>query len=61
MRIIRLCAAVLLSLVAASPALAITFGEPDGNDHPTVAAIIVDFDDIPYPAGRATTSGAPRR
>lgn len=41
--------AALLSSLAASTAQAITFGEPDGNAHPSVGAIIVNFDEIPYP------------
>jgi hypothetical protein len=36
---------VLLSLVLALPTLAITFGEPDGNAHPFVGAIVLEFPD----------------
>jgi len=38
-----------LAGLGSSSALAITNGEDDRGRHPSVGAIIVDFDDIPYP------------
>lgn len=34
--------AIALLIVSVVPVLAITFGEPDGNDHPYVGSIVVD-------------------
>lgn len=39
-----LCAAVTTVVVMAGPAGAITFGEPDGNRHPEVGAVLYDWD-----------------
>lgn len=33
-------------IIFALPALAITYGEPDGNDHPNVGSIVVDIPDL---------------
>jgi secreted trypsin-like serine protease len=41
--IIAAVAALLLGVTA--PAFAITYGEPDGNDHPYVGSIVVDIPD----------------
>jgi hypothetical protein len=38
-------AAIVAALVSAAPALAITFGQPDGNGHPTVGALIARLHD----------------
>lgn len=38
-------AVVVVALVSAVPALAITFGQPDGNGHPTVGALVVRLHD----------------
>ena len=35
----------MLMLVIAVPAMAITFGEPDGEDHPFVGSIVLEFPD----------------
>lgn len=35
----------LALLLVASPAQAIVYGEPDGNGHPNVGAILADYDD----------------
>lgn len=45
MRRLILVAALGASLLATTPALAITFGEIDGNGHPTVGNIIIRHDD----------------
>lgn len=37
----------VLTLLTAAPAAAITYGEPDGADHPNVGALIVDFEEEP--------------
>lgn len=42
--LIALAAALLL--VVASPGMAITHGEPDGNDHPNVGSIVLDVPDL---------------
>lgn len=39
-------AAVVALLVVASPAVAITHGEPDGTDHPNVGSLVVDTPDF---------------
>lgn len=36
---------VVTALLATAPALAITFGQPDGNRHPNVGVVIVKLDD----------------
>jgi hypothetical protein len=45
----RLATSIALALcllcIVASPASAITFGEPDGNGHPNVGQLVVDFPD----------------
>lgn len=41
-RLIAVLVAVLTMLVTA-PAQAITYGEPDGNDHPNVGALIAEW------------------
>lgn len=51
-----LCALALISamsLVTMAPAGAITFGEPDGNRHPNVGAMLVSFggDAVPFCSG----------
>ena len=38
-----------IGLVATPPASAITFGEPDGNSHPNVGALLTDFGGGPVP------------
>ena len=41
----KLLSLLILALLSLAPgAFAITFGEPDGGDHPNVAGVIVDFD-----------------
>jgi secreted trypsin-like serine protease len=45
-RIVAACLAAVLATVLALPALGITFGEPDGNDHPNVGAIVVEVPDF---------------
>ncbi len=42
--LIALAAALLL--IVASPGMAITHGEPDGNDHPNVGSIVLDVPDL---------------
>lgn len=42
---VSLLLAAVLVVAAVVPALAITYGEPDGNGHPNVGAMIVDFGD----------------
>jgi secreted trypsin-like serine protease len=39
----------LLSLLLATPALAITYGQADGNRHPNVGALVGTFDGQTYP------------
>ena len=41
-RIFTLSIVLLLLLVLTTPALAITYGEPDGNAHPNVGSIVLD-------------------
>jgi secreted trypsin-like serine protease len=36
----RVCLGILAMLCSAAPALAITFGVPDGNEHPNVGAVV---------------------
>ena len=36
-------AAAVVALLAASPAHAIVYGEPDGNDHPNVGALVAEW------------------
>ena len=43
MKILALAAAA--ALVAATTASAITFGEPDGNRHPNVGALVADWNE----------------
>lgn len=48
------CAGAVVMLVAVAPALAITFGQPDGSRHPYVGALVVELDDgtlIPWCSG----------
>jgi hypothetical protein len=45
MRRFLLLATVTAALMATAPALSITFGQPDGNKHPTVGAIILKLED----------------
>jgi Trypsin len=45
MKRLVLAAALAAIAVAAAPASGITFGEPDGDGHPTVGALIVKLDD----------------
>lgn len=47
----RVLLAIVLGLVLALPAVAITNGEPDGNDHPFVGSIVLKND--PAKTGRA--------
>jgi hypothetical protein len=43
-------AALIALAIAASPAGAITFGQPDGSLHPEVGALLADYDpDSPGP------------
>ena len=49
MRKIVLSATVIIALLLASPALAITYGQPDGNLHPFVGALVGTFDGQTYP------------
>jgi secreted trypsin-like serine protease len=44
-RILAAFAAVIAMAIAAAPASAITFGQPDGNLHPNVGALLADYDD----------------
>jgi hypothetical protein len=44
MRKLLLGLTVVVSLALAAPAGAITFGQPDGNRHPNVAALFADWD-----------------
>lgn len=48
-RIIALAVAVSLTLLAAVPGLAITYGQPDGNNHPNVGALVGTFNGETYP------------
>lgn len=44
----------LATLMASTPSLAITFGQPDGNNHPEVGQMVVKLDDgtlIPFCSG----------
>lgn len=43
----RLIVASVLAIALASPALAITNGTPDGEDHPFVGAIVVSIPELP--------------
>jgi hypothetical protein len=45
LRVLGLTAALLALVLLASPAGAITFGQPDGNRHPNVGGLVVPFDD----------------
>lgn len=44
MKKLLVLAGVVAALTAASPAGAITFGQPDGNRHPYVGALIAEYD-----------------
>ena len=44
LRLLGLPAALLALLLLASPASAITFGQPDGNRHPNVGGLVVPFE-----------------
>jgi len=49
-----LLAVSVAALVATAPALAITFGQPDGDNHPEVGQLVVKLDDdtlIPFCSG----------
>jgi hypothetical protein len=48
-RILLVLAVAILVVMAVQPALAITWGEPDGKRHPNVGAMVVDWPDYgPY-------------
>lgn len=44
-KILAALAAVIAMAIAATPASAITFGQPDGNLHPNVGALLADYDE----------------
>ena len=41
--------AVMLMMLVAAPAFAITYGQPDGNRHPEVGALVGTFNGVTYP------------
>jgi V8-like Glu-specific endopeptidase len=48
-RILAIVATLIAALIVALPALAITYGQPDGNKHPEVGALVGTFGDQTYP------------
>ena len=51
-RLLTIIAACSMALVIASPTWAITYGRPDGNDHPYVGLVV--FDDAAGPSHRCS-------
>ncbi len=49
MRKFAIALVLIAALVLATPALAITYGQPDGNLHPNVGALVGTFGDQTYP------------
>jgi secreted trypsin-like serine protease len=42
-KVVLVAAAMVLALIVAVPAHAITFGQPDGNRHPNVGALVAEY------------------